>query len=156
MSKDNRKIFRQRLDFYWQSLSAYSVVLIVYVLLRSTIESGNITFDYHDPLLLLMALFIVIALVGLSFAAFRGRAIIIEKNKLIFKNRFGEKVYTSDEIKHISLGKDGLVQVKNLYPMIRIRLNSRKRMLRIRPSFFYEPEELIENLRNLKSDLKSK
>ncbi len=155
MSKEVRKEFKQRLDFYWQSLSAYSVVLIVYVLLRGTIESGSITFDYNDPLLLLMGLFILIALVGLSFASFRRRAVIIEKNKLIFKNRFGEKVYTDDEIEHISLGKDGLVQVKNLYPLIRIRLNSRKRMLRIRPSFFYEPEELIESLKNLKSDLNS-
>jgi cytochrome c biogenesis factor len=150
-----KKEFRQRLDFYWQSLSAYSVVLIVYVLLRSTIESGSVTFDYHDPLLWLLGLFILIALVGLSFSAFRRRAVIVEKDRIIFKNRFGSKEYTANDIVSISLGRDGMVQVKNLYPMIRIKLNSRKRMLRLRPTFFHNPEELIESVKDLKKDLKS-
>ncbi len=155
MTKTDIKEFKQRLDFYWQSLSAYSVVLIVYVLLKGTIESGSITFDYHDPLLWLLGLFIFIALVGLCFASFRRRAIVVENDRIIFKNRFGSKEYKANDIANISLGRDGVVQVKNLYPMIRIKLNSRMRLLRIRPTFFHNPEELIEKIENLKADLNS-
>jgi hypothetical protein len=69
MQVDEHKehIFEYRLDFYWQFISAYFVALLIYGVVKGSIDQGYITMKWTDPVVLLMLFFIVLASLFLAF-----------------------------------------------------------------------------------------
>ncbi len=143
-------IFQQRLDFYWQFIAVYSVILLFYSLMRGTIEEGTITLVLNDPLVLLLAFFIVTTSVAMLVTLYRRRKIIIGKDYIIFKNRFREKKYTADKILRISLGRVNRLQKRAAYRVIRIKVENRRRAIRIRPNAYWDDKELVDSILEIK------
>ncbi|MFP4369863.1 MAG: hypothetical protein ACLFR2_09805 [Candidatus Kapaibacterium sp.] len=149
-AKSEEKKFTQRLDFYWQSLSAYAVILIVYALFKGTISDGTVNIVLADPIVILLAFFVLISAISLLFQVSKNREIITGEDYIIFKSRLGQKKYTIDDIQKISLGREKLFQIRGAYKVIKIKLKDRKRTLWIRPSSFWDEQELVNEIARFK------
>ena len=151
--KPKNESYSRRLDFYWQFIAVYAVALIVYSLLRGSIAEGSFTIVLTDPVVILLSLFIIGTSVGLMVNYYKKNEVIIGKDFIIFKSRFREKKYTVNEIIRIAIGKEKITKVRGAYHVIKIKLNTRKRIVRIRPSSFWNEHELVKSVTVLKKSI---
>lgn len=149
-NNESGKSFAQRLDFYWQFIAVYSVVLLIYSFMRGTIEHGSITFKFKEPLALLLIFFILVTGIAVLVNWYKKRTIIIGKDFIIFKNRFREKQFGLIDIKKIIFTKRKFDQKREGFRIIRIYLKSRIRPIKIRPTAYWDDKELVSELYRLK------
>ncbi|MCX6154868.1 MAG: hypothetical protein NT007_11990 [Candidatus Kapabacteria bacterium] len=145
--------FHMRVDFYWQSIAVYAVVLIVYNIVRGTFDSYKLTLVINDPLSILLSLFILLSTLTLIIQSYRRIRVIVKKDCLILKSRLGERVYDADSIVKISLGRERKIRFGAIIKVIKIRLKSRRRLIRLRPSSFHNASEFISCVAKLKKNL---
>jgi hypothetical protein len=81
--------------------------------------------------------------------------IAITEDTIIFKNRFRERIVKLHDIKSIMLVKDRRFKMNTL-SAVKIRIQGRRRPLRLRPSLFENEEALIADLKELKQKVHSK
>lgn len=145
--------FRLRMDFYWQAIAVYALSLIFYAAARGSIGDGSITLTLRDP--------IVIVLGGLVLGScawslgnwYMRRAIIIGDSYIRFTNRFRSRSFERSDIEIIAVGRQKMLKVRGVYKLVKIRLRSRRRPLRIRPSLYEREAELVQSLIQLKRRL---
>jgi hypothetical protein len=146
--------FSHRLDFYWQYIGVYAIVLLIYSLFRGTIEEGTFTLKVRDPIVILLVVFIVGSAIPLLISYYKQNKIIIGIDYIIFKTRFREKKYMLNEIQRINLGKERLFKMRRgAMRVVKIKLKNRIRVIRIRPSSYWNEEELLQSLIRLKKAL---
>lgn len=154
VQKPKSEVFEQRLDFYWQYIALYSVVLLVYGVVKGSLEEGTITLVLTDPIVALLSLFIVISALSMLINYYKNKTIIVGADFIIFKSRFGEKEYKINDIIKINVGNEKLIKVRRgSYRVIKIKLATRKWMLKIRPSTFWDESGLVQAVSNLKKNL---
>ncbi len=156
---DNQKLkekrFDQRLDFYWQYLSVYAIILVAYSILKGSIKEGSITIAVSDPIVILLSALVIFSLVSLLYNLYKRRSITTGPDYIIFHSRFGTKQFFLKDIKSISVGREKMIKVRRgMYKVIRMRVASRRMAIRIRPSLFWKELKLVEEIARLKKDLK--
>lgn len=144
------KRFPQRLDFYYQTIAIYSIVLLAYSLLRGTIEGGTITIRIIDPISILIVVFIIGTLIALLYDLAKRREIIISDEYIIFKAGKKEKKYHISEIERISIASDKTLNFRSNYRTAMIKVPSRKRAVRLRFSSYQNDKELAQEIINIK------
>jgi len=145
--------FTYRLDIYWKAISMYAVALILYGLVRGVmggLPDGTIKLVLLDPVLILLFAFVIGSSLSLLVNWYMRREIIITNNALIFKNRFREREIPLSQIERINIGREKIIKVRGAYKLVKIRLNTRRRLLRIRTSSFNNEQQLVESLIALK------
>ncbi len=153
-----KREFTYRLDFYWKVISLYAVALICYALIRGLKEglsSGRMEIVLLDPLLILLFAFVVFSALGLCLSWFMQRSLIISDDSITLRNRFRERTLLLSEISRMSIGREKVIKVRGAYKLVKIRLNSRRRLLRIRTSSFHHEHELVEALTRLKNKVQA-
>ena len=152
---DNTKYkkFTQKTDFMWRSVAVYSVVLLMYSVLRGTIESEYLTLKLYDPIVILLALFIVITILSIFYRMYINKTIIINDSELILKNRLGSKNYSIDEIADIRISKKKVYNTKTTIRVIKLGIKGRERLIKIRPVAYDSPEILINEIIKIKKRL---
>ncbi|MGA2297974.1 MAG: hypothetical protein ABSG15_10540 [FCB group bacterium] len=146
------KIFPQRLDFYWKSISVYSIVFFVYLLLKGTIEGHTYTVVLMDPVVILLAVFIICSMIALLFQLYKKRTIIIAKDYIIFKNRFSERKFTSEEILKVSIRRQRLRRHRTRsIKIVKISVKNRRVPITIRTTSYWNARELVYELSKLKN-----
>ncbi len=158
MNDKNKKIedpivFQQRLDFYWKFLSVYGLTIVAYILFIAIFIESRITDIYKDPVVILLASFIVVSGIGLLMNLYRNREIIVGKNFITIKNRLTEKTYTLEDILSINFGREKNSKIHGDNRIIKIKVRDRRRMLRIKPNSFWNDKKLVKNIANLKKEL---
>lgn len=152
--KAKNEEFKQRRDFYWQYIAVYAVVLIIYSVLRGTLRHDTISVVITDPIVILLAAFIVTTLIGLLISYYKNKTIIIGPDFVIFKTRFREKKFTQKEIKNILIGKEKLFKVRRgVFKVIKIILDGKRKVIRIRPSTYERESEIVEAFARLKKNI---
>lgn len=146
--------FRQRIDFFWKSIAVYSVLLLMYSLLRGTIENRTLTLKLYDPLVILFAVFILFAVISILYRLYIGRVIIINEDNILLKNRLGERIYSFNQIHEIKISKKRIYKTKSEIRVIKIAFKGRKRLVRIRPASYENPQMLTKELIIIKKRLK--
>ncbi|HPI21061.1 MAG TPA: hypothetical protein PKY56_11900 [Candidatus Kapabacteria bacterium] len=150
-NKEKDKHFKKRLDHYWKFIAIYAFALIIVALLRGRFTEGTYSLVLNDPIVILLAAFIIISFVTVVFDFYKNLTIIVGKDFLIFKSRFAEKKYLLSDIDHITIVKQRYKSLPNKLKIIKIRLKNRIRTLNIRPSAFWNEQELISSISRLKS-----
>lgn len=145
--------FVKRLDFYWQSISFYALALIIYSVLRGSIDDWTVSIMIYDPIVGLLVLFIVLSAIALLWKYFKNVSLIIGKDFMIFKSRFSEEKYSLKQIRKIYFGMEKALQMKNFIRVIKIRIEGRRRVIRIRPSSYWNEKDLTLALAHIKSKL---
>lgn len=148
--------FRQRLDFYWQYLTAYFVVLLIYGILRGSVEEGYFTIKWQDPVVILLFMFMLLSATFLLYNYLKKKSIIIGKDFITFQTRDKIRHYQIDDIQRISIGKYSKRNPSAIYRLVKIKVNSRKYAIRFRPNSYVDDEILVEYVLNFKREVDKK
>lgn len=151
----NQRIYKYKLDFYYKSLIIYLVTLIAYILIKGRFMHERFEVVIKDPIIYIIALFIVFFLIVLLSNAIRAREIIIDDNQIIFKNRFGQRKVGINEILSIRFSREKRRQneERSDVRIVRLRLSNRKRLLRIRLNDFQDERDLKNEFLNISKKL---
>lgn len=152
-SKNKNGVFTHRLDFYWQFIAVYAIALILYVLVRGSISQWTVTFVLADPLVILLCLFILGTAVGMLYNFYKKQEVIVGKDFIILRNRFREIKYTASDILKIGFSRERN-RLRTTYRVIKIKVNTRRRIIRIRPMSFWDELELVHSVLALKKNIK--
>lgn len=154
MNTNTDKVFIHRLDFYWQSISVYSLAMLIYAVLRGLSNNSYFSILWKDPIIILFCFFIVVSGLSMLFDLIKQKRIIVTDKTIMFKTRFGSRIFGEDEILQIFIGKEKQVQYKKPIRIIKLHLATRKRPLRIRPTSFWDETGLTESIKSLKKNIK--
>lgn len=153
------KEFTYRLDFYWKAISFYAVALILYGLARGiangSLSEGRVEVVLYDPLLILLFIFVAGSALTLLINWYMRRSIIVGQDFISFRNRYRERTIHLSDITRMAIGREKLIKVRGAFKLVKIRLASRRRLLRIRTSSFHNEQELVQALAALKKKLHS-
>lgn len=143
------RVYKYKLDFYYKSLIIYLVTLIAYILIKGRFFHESFEVVVKDPIIYIIAIFIVFFLIVLISNAVIAREIIIDDSKLIFKNRFGQREVEINEILSIrfSREKKHLNEEKSNVRIVKLKLQNRKRLLRIRLNDFRDERDLANEFK---------
>lgn len=140
--------FRHRLDIYYLATIGYVVTLVVYTVVRGTLIGDTFSVAWQDPIVYLLAICSAVALIALIIVAISDRRVIVSGRELRFRTRFRERVLTPDEIAWIGFRRERPTRSGQTYPSARIKLSSRRRLLRLRPVSFERSGQLARAIRD--------
>lgn len=150
MEHDNTTYFESSIDYQWQFVAAYGVALVAYAFLRGSIESKELSVQLDDPFLVVLAILFALSLGNTIINWYMNRRVGIGVDHLVFANRLRERVFKTEDIESISLGRERIVRNKGEVRIVKIKLRNRKRLLRIRPFLYDREEELFSRLSALR------
>ena len=143
------KIFKYKLDFYYQQALLYLVTLLVYGGVRGTITFDRLPSLNADPLLYIIIVFVLISIVVLLLNKARDRKLIIMEGKLIFHHKFHERVIELNEIEWFHIGRGRMVQTAGRFQVIVFKIKERRRLFRIRVGRYEREKELIAEMQKI-------
>ncbi|HQY20373.1 MAG TPA: hypothetical protein PK294_05855 [Ignavibacteria bacterium] len=154
----NKRAYKYKLDFYYKSLALYLITLVIYILIKGKFFQARFEVVVKDPIIYIISIFIFFYLILLVLNALRGREIIFETDSIIFKNRFGQKVINLNEIIQIrfSREKKRMREERSDSRIIKLKLNHRRRMIRVKLSDFNDEKELMNEFKNISKNLTQK
>ncbi|MEJ5286700.1 MAG: hypothetical protein CH6_0317 [Candidatus Kapaibacterium sp.] len=152
MGKQLPLTFEKRFDFYWKSIAIYCIVLIIYAVLRGSIEAGTLTLRISDPLVILLAIIIVFSIIGYLISIWKSPTIIIGKDYITLKTRIRELNLPVSQISKIVIGREIVTNLKRPMRIVKIYIPTRKKPFRIRPNSFWNDKELLEALIQFKKN----
>lgn len=140
------RVYKYKLDFYYKSLIIYLVTLIIYILIKGRFFHASFEVVVKDPIIYIITLFILFFLTMLLANAIRAREIIIGEDKLIFRNRFGQRNVTISEIQAIRFSREKKRSRKDRSDVrfVKLRLKGRKRLFKIRLNDYQNEIELAK------------
>jgi hypothetical protein len=141
--------FRHRLDIYYISAIVYVVTFVVYAMVQGTlISDGSFEMIWRDPILYLLVACSALSLVALLVVAFSRKRVVVANKELRFETRFRRRIFTPEEVAWIGFRPERQFRGEQVYPIIRIKLQGRRRLLRLRPGGFERSGELASVITN--------
>ena len=146
---ETEKIFRYKLDFYYQSALIYLMTLIVYGGIRGSFVEAKFEYVFNDPLMYVIVFFVLMSVVVLLLNYIQNRRLIVAQKTIVFKNRFHERRVTVDDIEWIHIGREPRVQTGGRFQIIVLKLKGKRRFLRIRVGRYERDRELVTEVGRL-------
>lgn len=147
--KHESKVFNYRLDYYWKSLSIYSIILSILILIEELIPKTSTSNSISQPFIFLMVFFVIITTAALVFQMYKKKSVIISEDGITFSFRNKNKFIKWDEIIKISFVKDNFKESSQLQ-LIRIKVN-KYRFFLINPSTYENENEIVSILLDFKN-----
>jgi hypothetical protein len=144
-----QKVFKYRLDFYYQQALLYLLVFFLYGGIKGTFFEDEFRLVFRDPIVYIMILFVVVALVTLVLNLLRDRKLILEEDKMIFHSRRRDREIKVSDIEWIHIGREMLVQTAGHFQLIIFKMKGRKRLFRIRVGRYERDRELIAEVERM-------
>lgn len=144
------KKFQYKLDFYWQSLLIYTIILVGYSLIRGSFNLKNFSFTFHDPLVVLLLLFVVLTFLFWIVNYLLNRTLTIGNDYIEYANRFRKKRFTLADIEKIAVTFEHRIKTRGRFTIIKLKIRNRKWFLRIRPSIYTDSKELMKSIDKLR------
>lgn len=143
------KIHKHRMDFYYQSLVIYLLFFAAYVIIRGT-TGESFSLLYNDPFFYILIIFIVIFLFIVVVNLIRAPKIVLKSDRIIFRNRFGEREVLFSDILNVKIGRRRKRDEEMTFRIIKLKLKNRRKQLRIRANDFERGGELINEFLKIK------
>jgi len=144
-----QKVFKYKLDFYYQQALLYLLVFFLYGGIKGTFFEDEFRLVFKDPIVYIMILFVVVALVTLVLNLLRDRKLILEDDKMIFRSRRRDREIRITDIEWIHIGREMLVQTAGHFQLIIFKMKGRKRLFRIRVGRYERDRELIAEVERM-------
>ncbi|MBN1449075.1 MAG: hypothetical protein JXA28_14205 [Bacteroidetes bacterium] len=148
------RIFKRRNDFYYMTLLVYVAFLALYILITGTVTSETVLFGFRDPVVYVIAIFILHALVMLLSNMVRNRRLVLTEDSMIFRSRFGERRIPLRDIERITLKRDRSKPNDGSFAVIKLHVADRRRVLRIRVANYEHEKELYQLLKKMQHGMK--
>jgi len=145
------KVYKYRMDFYYQLLVIYFVFFVLYAVIKGQFFEEKFQLVFNDPIIYILILFIAISLFIVVANIIRYRQIILKSDRIVLKNRFGSREIFFNEILNIKIGKHRKRFEEAPYRIIKIKLTQRRKWLRIRANEFVKGPELIREFLKIKN-----
>ena len=143
------KVFRYKLDFYYQQSLLYLVTLIVYAGVRGTFTFDRLPTLVADPILYIIIVFVILSFVVLLLNKARDRRLIIAPEKIIFHNKFREREILLNDIEWFHIGRERMVQTAGRSQVIVFKIKDRRRLFRIRIGRYERDKELFNEMQRI-------
>jgi hypothetical protein len=150
--ENERHIYKARLDFLYQSIAMYAATIVIYLIARSFFISKAFPDVWRDPLLLLLCAITLISVAGLLYNVFMQRRLEVAPDKLVFHSRARERSVPKADVKTIQFGRERSGLEKGVR-IVKLRLKSRRRAVRIRLSNFEHSKRLLSDLKEWSNGL---
>ena len=143
------KVFRYKLDFYYQQSLFYLVTLVLYAGIRGTFTFERLPSLVQDPILYIIIVFVLVSFIVLMLNKTRDRKLIITDEKIIFHHRYHEREIPVATIEWLHIGRERRVQTAGRSQVIVFKVKDRRRLFRIRVGR-YEPEkDLVREMQTI-------
>jgi len=142
-------IYSYKLDFYYQQTLIYLATFILYVVIKGTIVEDQFTVIVRDPLIYIIALFVLIAAVVLLLNRLRDRKLIVRADELVFHSRGRERRLPVVDIEWMHIGRERLVQTAGRYQVVVVKIRGRRRPYRIRIGRYEREAELLSEMEQI-------
>lgn len=140
------KVFRYKLDFYYQQSLLYLVTLVLYGGIRGTIAFENMPSLYQDPMLYIIVVFVLISFVVLWLNKLRDRKLVIGESMIVFHHKYHERQVPLSDIEWMHIGRERAVQTAGRSQVVVIKLKERRRLFRIRVGRYDHQKELLSEM----------
>jgi hypothetical protein len=147
--EERGKVFKYKLDFYYQQALIYLLTLILYAGIRGNFIEDRFGFVFRDPILYIIVLFVLGSFVALVLNRIRDRRLIISEDKVVFKNRFEEQVIPLGDVDWVHIGRERRVQTGGRFQVVQMKLKDRLRVVRIRIGRYDHEKELVREMQRI-------
>jgi len=143
------KVFRYKLDFYYQQALIYLVTLVLYGGIRGRFVEARFEYILNDPVVYVILFFVAVSLITLGLNYLRNRRLIVTEDALIFKNRWHERRIVKSDVEWIHIGREARVQTSGKFQVVVFKLKDVRRLFRIRMGRYEREKELIGEMTRL-------
>ncbi len=143
------KIFRYKLDFYYQQSLLYLVTLVLYAGVRGTFQFERLPSLIEDPILYIIIVFVLISLVVLWLNKTRDRKLVVTADRLVFHNKFRERIIPFSDIEWFHIGRERTVQTAGRSQVVVFKIKDRRRLFRIRVGRYEHERELVLEMQRI-------
>ena len=143
------KVFKYKLDFYYQQSLLYLVTLLLYAGIRGTFSFEQLPSMTADPMLYIIILFVIISFIVLLLIRTRDRKLMITEEKIVFHNKFRDREIPLTEIEWLHIGRERRVQTAGRSQVIVFKVKHRRRLFRIRIGRYEHERELISEMQRI-------
>jgi hypothetical protein len=147
------RIFKYKLDFYYQQALLYLVTLVLYAGIRGTFEFERLPSMVSDPILYIIILFVIISFVVLLLNRARERKLVIAHDRRIFHNKYRDREVLFSDIEWFHIGRERTVRTAGRSQMIVFKMKQRRRLFRIRLGRYERERELLNEMQRLGEQL---
>ncbi len=146
---DMSKVFKYKLDFYYQQTLIYLLAFLVYAGIRGSFVEDQFSLVFRDPIVYIMLFFVAISFGTLLLNLYRDRKLIIEEDRLIFHSRTHEREIRLSDIEWMHIGREMLVQTAGRFQMVVLKMKNRRRLFRIRVGRYERDRELVAEMERI-------
>jgi hypothetical protein len=146
---DTDRIFRYRLDFYYQSALIYLVTMVLYGVIRGSVVEKRFEYVLDDPLMYVILFFVVMSFGALAMNALRARRLVVTSDAIIFAHRWNERRIPVSEIEWMHIGREARVQTAGRFQVIVFKLRGRLRLFRVRVGRYERERELVLEMQRI-------
>jgi hypothetical protein len=143
------KIFKYKLDFYYQSALIYLVTLVLYGGIRGNFVEQKFEYVLNDPLMYVIIFFVLMSFATLGLNYLRNRRLIITSNALVFKHRWAERRIVVDDMEWLHIGREARVRTSGRFQVIMFKIKGKRRIYRIRVGRYEREKELVTEMNRL-------
>ena len=147
--EEHVRVFKYKLDFYYQSALIYLVTLILYGGIRGNFVEKKFEYVLNDPLMYVIVFFVLMSFVVLALNFARNRRLIISDDAMTFKNRWHERRIHISDIEWMHIGREARVQTGGRFQVIIFKLKRRRRVVRIRLGRYERQNELLTEMHRI-------
>jgi hypothetical protein len=128
---------------------------VAYVLIRGEFSNEKFVILFKDPIIYIILMFIFFFLIVLISNAVKSKTLIFNVDKIVLKNRFGQRELNKSEILFVKFSRERKrrSEEKSQIRLVKLKLKNRKRQLRIRLSEFNNEKELINEFKNITKEI---
>lgn len=143
------KVFKYKLDFYYQQALIYLGTLFLYAGIKGSFIEDQFVVVFRDPIVYIIMLFLLVSLVVLVLNWIRDRKLIITDDKIIFHNRYQQREIKISDIEWMHIGREMLVQTAGRFQMVVFKMKGRRRLFRIRVGRYERDRELVAEMERI-------
>ena len=144
-----QKVFKYKLDFYYQQVVIALVTLIAYAGIKGSFIEDHFSFVFKDPIVYIITLYFFIYLTVLVLNLIRDRKLVISDEEMIFHHKYGERKIKFTDIEWMHIGRERLVQTAGKFQLIVFKLKNRRRLFRIRVGRYERNRELVSEMEKI-------
>lgn len=143
------KVFKYKLDFYYQQALLYLLTLLLYAGVRGTMVFERLPSLEADPILYIIVLFVMLSFIVLMLNKTRDRRLKIGDEEIVFHNKFRERRIKLSEIEWFHVGRERSVQTAGRSQVIVFKIKGRRRWFRIRVGRYEHEKELMQEIHRI-------
>lgn len=143
---EQQKVFKYKLDFYYQSALIYLVTLILYGGIRGNFVEAEFKYVLNDPIMYVIIAFVVMSFVVLALNYIRDRRLVVTDDAMVFRNRWHERRIAIGDIEWMHIGREARVETSGIFQAVVFKLKGKRRVYRVRLGRYERQKELLAEM----------